>query len=361
MSVSLGPALWQDGPTYNGESLRQLSVAAGWYTEGTADAMSVRSGVINNSVGSLQVTATSGMGLKVSAGFAVVASTASNIQAGYITGSMASVTLTVATASATNPRVDLVVIAVNENGDNTSTGYIDIIEGTAAASPVAPALPDNALALAAINVAANATSISSANISDRRAYTTAAGGVVPWPDMSQVVNGHPGLIAYDTANGRFFHNNSSGVNQFRVLPWAPVTSVRNATFGIATNTPTSWATATINCDGATDIKITVHWPGLIQNTTVGPRSVILPVYLDSTELDAVCVMTPSSGIAGIATNGGTSVYCTSSATGDTPSAGSHTISAKAYTAISAGGSGDGPAMYCTATRNAYLRVEPVIL
>jgi hypothetical protein len=358
MAVSLGPALWQDGPTYNGELLRQLNVAATWFTGGTADALAVRGGVINNSTGSLQVVSVSGMAIKVCAGFAVIPNSSSNVNGGYMTGSMTSSALTVATADATNPRIDLVVIYVDENGDDTSDSYIDIIAGTPAASPVPPSAPANALVLATVAVAANATSISSTNITDQRVYTTAAGGVVPWPSLTGIPAGHQGLIAYDVTNSRFFHNDASGADQLATLPWQPQVASR-LTNGAIPATSTTWMSVNITTDGHTDIKVTLHWNGVYQGSTVGFRNIAFQTYLDSTLLDQVNLCTLPGTTAGAAYNGGTSVYCTSSSTGDTPSAGSHTVYFKFYY-HNTSGSGDQPWVLANTGSPATLRVEPVV-
>ena len=68
--------------------------------------------------------------------------------------------LAVAAADATNPRIDLVYI--------TPGGTVTCLSGTAAAEPAAPATPDGALALAEIAVAAEATTVVTGNITDKR-------------------------------------------------------------------------------------------------------------------------------------------------------------------------------------------------
>jgi hypothetical protein len=272
-------------------------------------------------------------------------------------GSMISSALTVATADATNPRIDLVAIYVDENGDDTSDSYVDIIEGTPAASPVPPSAPDNSVILATVAVAANAASISSSNITDQRVYTTAAGGVVPWPTLTGIPAGHPGLIAYDTTNSRFFHNNSDGADQLAVLPWAPQTATRLVNGAIPLSTPTTWMSVAINTDGNTDIKVTLHWNGIFQKTSLGFNNVSFQTYLDTIQLDQVSLCTLDGTKLNAAYNGGTSVYCTSSTTGDTPSAGSHTVYFKFY--YETGGSGSQPWVFANTGSPATLRVEPV--
>jgi hypothetical protein len=63
-------------------------------------------------------------------------------------------------ADATNPRIDIIFV--------NSTGTLGYLQGTAAAKPEAPATPLGSQLLAEIAVAADATSIKTANITDKR-------------------------------------------------------------------------------------------------------------------------------------------------------------------------------------------------
>ena len=69
-------------------------------------------------------------------------------------------TLAVTTADATNPRIDIVYV--------NSSGVIAYLAGTAAASPSAPSVPTGGQLLAQISVAANATTIVTDSITDKR-------------------------------------------------------------------------------------------------------------------------------------------------------------------------------------------------
>jgi hypothetical protein len=78
-------------------------------------------------------------------------------------------TLSIATADTTNPRIDLVLVGI----DTTVNPYVPqlkVITGTPAASPSVPSYPTGfiGISLAKIAVAANATSIVTANITDLR-------------------------------------------------------------------------------------------------------------------------------------------------------------------------------------------------
>lgn len=78
--------------------------------------------------------------------------------------------LTVAASDATNARYDRVVLEVQ---DAAYAGAVNalrlfVVQGTAAASPVEPAIPADSLELARILVPAATTSVTSANVLDRR-------------------------------------------------------------------------------------------------------------------------------------------------------------------------------------------------
>lgn len=87
-------------------------------------------------------------------------------------------------ANATNPRNDLVIAHVPDTyyGDANSTPVIRTVVGTPSGSPADPSLasfPD-AVTLARVRVNANATTITSGNITDLRPpHTVAVGGIIP--------------------------------------------------------------------------------------------------------------------------------------------------------------------------------------
>lgn len=95
----------------------------------------------------------------------------------FINGALvanAAQTVTLATAHATLPRIDRVVI-------DAITGVASKIDGTAAASPVAPAITSGKLPVAQVAVAAAATIISNSNITDERAGI--GGGLLSTPSF----------------------------------------------------------------------------------------------------------------------------------------------------------------------------------
>lgn len=138
-------------------------VLAGLVGEGVADF---------NSAGDLKVVPSSpaAMSVRVERGFGFVKGDDSTDQGLYGVYNDGYTTVTVPAADATNPRKDLIVFAVDDatEGQAGDTSTLSLVQGTPAASPSEPALPATALKLAVVTVPANATSITSGNISDSR-------------------------------------------------------------------------------------------------------------------------------------------------------------------------------------------------
>jgi len=172
------PPSWLQNGSHPAENDR-LSTQALWAT----------TGIINST--SLAVTQNSPAGLSVivAAGWAAIVGTTQANMGTYVTYNDASVVLSITTADPTNPRVDLVCATVN---DAYYTGALNnvilqVVAGTPAGSPVAPALPANSITLATVAVGAGATSLTNANITDTRVLVTT--NIPEVGDISAVVAG----------------------------------------------------------------------------------------------------------------------------------------------------------------------------
>ena len=159
----LSPPSWLQAGSYPAESDRLVS-----------QALYATTGIIGST--SLAVTQNSpaGMSVRVAAGWAAIIGTIQANMGAYVAYNDAQATLTVTTANPTNPRIDLVCVTVR---DAFYTGAFNdvifqVIAGTPAGSPVAPALPANSISLATIAVGAGVTQINTANITDTRVSTT---------------------------------------------------------------------------------------------------------------------------------------------------------------------------------------------
>jgi hypothetical protein len=184
----VSPPSWLQAGSYPAESDRQVQ-----------QALYATTGIIGTS--SLAVTPNSpaGMSVKVAAGWgAIIGTTQANMGA-YTFYNDAIATLTVTTADPTNPRIDRVVVTVR---DAYYTGaYNDVIfqvlAGTPAGSPTAPAVPANSMSLATIAVGAAVTSITTSNITDTREDVTTN---LPAPQLNFGVNTQTGTT-YTTVIG----------------------------------------------------------------------------------------------------------------------------------------------------------------
>jgi hypothetical protein len=119
-------------------------------------------GVLKGQLNQLNVFADStGMQVKIDTGMAWVQ--------GYYYKNDALVTLAIAAANATNPRIDRVVVRVDWTAN---TIQLAIIQGIPAASPTAPAVTQNnsiwEISLAQVLVGANVSTIAAGNITDER-------------------------------------------------------------------------------------------------------------------------------------------------------------------------------------------------
>jgi len=117
---------------------------------------------------------TPNMSVNIAAGWAAIVGTYQSNMGVYMVYNDASVNATIATANATNPRIDLVCLTIADSfyTGATNTVSLTVVTGTPSVSPVVPTTPTNAIVLAQIAVGAAVTSILTANITDRRVAAT---------------------------------------------------------------------------------------------------------------------------------------------------------------------------------------------
>jgi hypothetical protein len=159
------------------------------YDRLTAQALWATTGIIGSS--SLAVTANApvGMSVRVALGWAAVIGTTTTNMGVYTIFNDATDTLTVTTANPTNPRIDLVCATVRDafySGANNDVIF-QVVAGTPAGSPVAPALPANSISLATIAVGAGVVQIDPGNITDTRVIVTT--NIPETGDISAVLAG----------------------------------------------------------------------------------------------------------------------------------------------------------------------------
>jgi hypothetical protein len=155
----------------------------------TTQALWATTGIIKDT--SLAVTQNSPAGLSVlvASGWAAIVGTTQANMGTYVGFNDATVTLSVNTADPTNPRIDLVCMTVQDAYYTGSLNNVilQVVAGTPAGSPVAPALPANSISLARVAVGAGATALTNANITDTRVLVTT--NIPEIGDISAVVAG----------------------------------------------------------------------------------------------------------------------------------------------------------------------------
>ena len=173
------PPSWLQNGSHPAENDR-LTTQAIWKTSGLVNATD------------LQITQNGGgnMSVNVSSGWAAIVGTTQANMGTYMAYNDASTNLTISTASPSNPRIDLIVITIN---DAYYTGTLNnvsfqVIAGTPAASPTVPATPANSLALGQIAVGTSVTSILTANITNYGTLATSPFGNVSTTGTQTLTN-----------------------------------------------------------------------------------------------------------------------------------------------------------------------------
>jgi hypothetical protein len=275
-----------DGVTFAGQDARlalvggMLASAGSSGSTGLAARVGVRYGIGNP----LAVLASAGMNITVNSGYVYTQGSAA-IDAGiYATVLDGTATLTVAAADPTNPRIDTVIVQLVDTGTSSSTYVVTLQTGTPAASPVAPTLPANSVLLAQIAVAAGATSIVSGNITDKRPFIAAAGGIIPCASSSTYpTSGEASQYIHDLTTGRLrVLNGSGGSGPAKTGAWAPIYAIGVSNVLVSsTSVPVQVLAGTVTVDGVDVPKITCSWTSWSESSTAhGGDTLLHQIYRD---------------------------------------------------------------------------------
>jgi hypothetical protein len=180
MAVRTPPSWLQNG-SHPAENDR-LTMQALLYTTGVVGLSTIPT--------NLQVTQNSptGMSVIVKQGWAAIVGTTTTNMGTYVAYNDADTVATITTANPSNPRIDRICITVSDAYYSGALNQvaINVVAGTPAVSPVAPATPANSISLATVAVAAGATQILTANITDTRVEATT---LLPAGDITAVTAG----------------------------------------------------------------------------------------------------------------------------------------------------------------------------
>ena len=159
------------------------------YDRLTAQALWATTGIIGSSSLAVTQNAPAGMSVRIASGWAAIVGTTTTNMGVYTVFNDATTVATITAADPTNPRIDLVCVTVRDafySGANNDVIF-NVVAGTPAGSPVAPATPANSIALATVAVAANASTIVTADITDVRVLVTT--NIPETGDISSVTAG----------------------------------------------------------------------------------------------------------------------------------------------------------------------------
>lgn len=202
-------ALQNAGATHTAENDRMMLGAS--MAGARAAASLVGRGGVTYVGGQLKVQAqgSPAMAVDVLSGHVYIPGSEGAKQGVYSCTNDGTVALSITTAHATLPRIDIVVAKVQDSAYSgvSDTWSLAVVAGTPAASPVAPTAPANSITLAQIAVGAAVTSIVNGNITDTRFWHAAAGGVIQCLSTAR-----PGVtvvpasqLIYETDTNRFWY------------------------------------------------------------------------------------------------------------------------------------------------------------
>ncbi|MFF9124351.1 hypothetical protein ACF09J_13755 [Streptomyces sp. NPDC014889] len=218
----INPPAWVQAGSYPARTDRlALSALLAYpgFAVDEATPMRIRQGVkpsYTNQQLRVRAAATPNMTVIVSGGFAFIDQHDTGGQGTYIVANDADVIVPVAPAGGAGQyRKDTVVVSVYdaEYVGTVSEARLEVIQGpyaSSAGATVRGSLPPNAQILADISVSPSQTSVSSANITDLRQFSVAAGGILPVSSSNAPNRLHPGQMQYLTDRDRFQYGKSNG-------------------------------------------------------------------------------------------------------------------------------------------------------
>lgn len=157
-------------------ALQNASHSAALFRQAASSQIPSTGGVLGSGELACTAQSTPNMSVQVAPGRAWIPGTQVGAPAGmswttqalYFALNDAAVSVTVAAADPTNPRIDVVYVQVQDAfySGSVNSATVGIVTGTPAPTPAVPAVPSNSIVLAHISVPANATSIGSGQITN---------------------------------------------------------------------------------------------------------------------------------------------------------------------------------------------------
>ena len=157
------PPSWQQNASHPAENDR-LSTQGLWRT----------TGILGSTDLAVTANGTPNMSVNVAAGWAAIVGDYQTNMGAYVAYNDAVQNLIITAANGSNPRIDRIVMTVSDSYYTGSLNQVafQVIAGTPAASPTAPATPTNSISLATVLVGTSVTTIVTGNITDTRTLTS---------------------------------------------------------------------------------------------------------------------------------------------------------------------------------------------
>lgn len=240
MAVQATPMFLQNATGHPAEDVRRML----W------SMMGGRPGIIQSGDLAVSQNGTPNMSVNVADGRAFIPGTEATYQGIYHLENRGTLNVAIAASDPTNPRWDLIVAKIQDAiySGATNAASIVAVTGTPAASPADPTIPADCLVLARVVVAANATTITNANITDLRtsyvqsstavlAQTRACGlsGVLVCTSTTRpTLNLYNGMVIFETDTKNVNIYNGTTWDLFNSVPgsWTAPTLLNSwANFG----------------------------------------------------------------------------------------------------------------------------------
>jgi len=212
------PPAWLQAGTYPAEDDRRL----------IATIFSDSEGIITpTDLAVTQRGAGANMSVDVAGGRCVIKGDLATYEGSYFMENRGVTNLTIAASDPTNPRIDRVIAEVlnAEYSGVSNLWRLRVMTGTPAGSPSAPALPTNAISLATVAVAALASSITNANITNLRTAAWIGNGTIICTSTTRPTSPFEGMEIYETDTDlTYIYNGSVWVVTAQIGAWTSFTS-----------------------------------------------------------------------------------------------------------------------------------------
>lgn len=218
--TEVNPAGWfQNLTTHTAEQFRSYFGALGNLAT-SSGSFRTREGVHPALGAQLAVTqnGTPNMSVNIGSGYAFIRGTESSTQGTYTCYNNATVNLAIGASDPSLNRIDLVVGKVQDAfySGGTNAWSLAVVAGTPAASPSAPTAPNNSITLAQVAINAGVSSITNANITDKRNWAVGIGGVVLTSSTTRPTVIYEGTLAYELDTDRVIKYNGTNWHQIGI-------------------------------------------------------------------------------------------------------------------------------------------------